>query len=453
MFIDTHCHLFYPNFNGEVAEIINRAIEAGVDYIIVPSTNLASCRQAIDLANRYECVYAAIGVHPHDTNEWDDSIIDSLEKLSKENKVVAIGEIGLDYYYDFSPREKQINAFEQQIELAILSDLPVIIHNREANEDTMEIVKKYSTKGLRAQFHCYAGTVEEAKELIKLGHYISFTGNITFKNTEDIRKKLIQIGMKNLLLETDAPFMAPEPFRGKRNEPSYLKITAEKIAELFNLTTKEIGRIASFNAYKLFKVGKEPQANFTYELNDNLYINITNRCDSNCIFCNRESNPVISGYNLKMNQEDEPPAHVYINEIGDPKKYKEIVFCGYGEPTIRWDVVKLIATYVKENGGTTRLNTNGHGNIINKKDITPEFEGLIDTVSISLNSSDAIEYARLMNVPSEYHDEMIKFAKSAKKYSHIIMTIVGLDKVDEEAAKNLVTEEIGAEFHVRHYFE
>ncbi|MCX7798169.1 MAG: YchF/TatD family DNA exonuclease [Melioribacter sp.] len=452
MFIDTHAHLFYPNFNGEVDQVIQRAKEANVDVIIVPATDLISSQQAIELSEKYENIYATVGIHPHDTKDWNDRIINKLEELAKNKKVIAIGEIGLDYYYDFSPKEIQIKAFEEQIELALKLKKPIIVHNREATDDIMKIARKYKDSGLRAQFHCFSGSLKDAKELIEMHHLISFTGNITFNKAENLRKIVSNISIESMLLETDSPFMTPVPHRGTRNEPAYIKLIAEKIAEIQNLTVEDVARTTSYNVFKLFGIGKKPPLSYTYKIGNSLYINVTNRCNADCIFCDRKGDAVINGYNLKMKKSEEPEAEVYIKEIGDPKKYKEIVFCGYGEPTIRWDVVKKIAKYVKENGGITRLNTDGHGNVINKRDITPELEGLIDVVSISLNSVDPIQYGKLMRVDPSLHKEMIEFAKKAKKYSKVIMTIVGLSEVDSEAAKKFVIEELGVEFREREYF-
>lgn len=452
MFVDTHAHLFYPNFNGETDEVINRAKTAGVKYIIVPATDIASSKQAIELAEQYSFIYATVGVHPHDTKEWDDSIIDHLRELASHKKVVAIGEIGLDYYYDFSPRETQIHAFEKQIELAIELNLPIVVHNRESNDDMMAIAAKYKDSGLKAQFHCFAGSLADARELIEMGHYISFTGNITFKKFDTLRSIVEKIELENLLLETDSPFMTPVPYRGKRNEPMHVTLVAEKIAELHNISVEDVGRTTTNNVFKLFGIGEKPPLSFTYQIGESLYVNVTNRCNADCVFCDRKGAAMISGYNLKMSKSEEPEAQVYINEIGDPTKYKEIVFCGYGEPTIRFDVVKEVAKYVKDNGGRTRLNSDGHGNFIQKRDITPELEGLIDTVSISLNSVDPNQYADLMRVKPEMHAEMLDFAKKAKQYSHVVMSIVGLSSVDLEKAKKLVTEELGVDFRLRPYF-
>ncbi len=453
MFIDTHAHLFFPNYNDDLPGVIERAKAEKVDYIIIPSTDLASAAGALSLADKYDFIYAAIGIHPHDTKEWTPELIPQIAELAKHKKVIAIGEIGLDYHYDFSPKEMQIEAFKAQLDLALSLDLPVIIHNREADNDMMEIMRDYSARGIRAQFHCYNGSLSDAKELIKLNHFISFTGNITFKKADYLRNILKGISPEDILLETDSPFMTPVPFRGKRNEPSYIKFIAEKIAEIYNLEVEELARITTGNVYKLFVIGKTNSISFTYKIRDSLYINVTNRCNAECVFCDRKREAVISGYNLKMNKSEEPPASKYIEQIGDPKHYKEIVFCGYGEPTIRWDVVKEIAAYVKKNGGSTRLNTNGHGSAINKQDITPELEGLIDIVSISLNTTDSQKYSEIMGLKPEYFYEMINFAKKAKQFvKKVVMTAVTLDEIDIPAVQKFAEEEIGVDFRARPYF-
>ncbi|MDX1699842.1 MAG: YchF/TatD family DNA exonuclease [Melioribacteraceae bacterium] len=452
MFIDTHAHLYYPNFEGEIDQVISRAQNAGVKYIIVPGTDLATSKRAIELADEYSSVFAAVGVHPHDTNEWKDSFITTLKEFSTHPKVVAIGEIGLDYYYDFSPKENQLKAFRLQLDLALETSLPIIVHNRESNDDIMSIIREYKDTDLRAQFHCFAGNESDATELIDMGHYISFTGNITFKKAENLIEILKSVKIDRLLLETDSPFMTPVPYRGKRNEPSNVLLVAEKIAEIHNIGIEDVSRITNHNVHKLFGIGEKGEVRFVYQIGESLYINITNRCNADCVFCDRKGEAVVHGYNLKMDKSEEPDAEVYIEEIGDPAKYKEIVFCGYGEPTIRWEVVKEIAKYVKNNHGSTRLNTDGHGNYINKKDITKEFEGLIDVVSISLNSIDPLQYAKLMNVNKEMHKEMLDFAVKAKKYSRVVMTIVGLNEIDTEEAKKFVSNELGVEFRERVYF-
>ncbi|MFA8343587.1 MAG: TatD family hydrolase [Rhodothermaceae bacterium] len=257
MFIDTHAHLFYKNFNGELDQIVERAIEANVKYMVCPGTDVKTSKQSIEIAEKYQSVYATVGIHPHDTKGFTGKEISELRKLADHKKVVAIGEIGLDYYYDFSPKNQQIKAFKAQLDLAAELDLPVVIHNREANEDTMNILREYKSKNLKGQLHCYAGTIEDAEELIEMGFLISFTGNITFKKLEELREILKTIPVENLMLETDCPFMTPVPFRGKRNEPSYIPYIAEKVAEIHNVSVEEVEQLTTFNALNLFGIGNE----------------------------------------------------------------------------------------------------------------------------------------------------------------------------------------------------
>jgi TatD DNase family protein len=453
MFVDTHAHLFYENFKDDLEEVLKRAKENGVDYILIPSTDLKTAEQTLKLCDRYDFLYAAVGVHPHDTKDWDNSLLIKIEELTKHPKVVAIGEIGLDYYYDFSPKTQQINAFKAQIDLAQKLELPIIVHNRDSDKDMMDIISSYCSTGLKAQFHCFNGSLQDAIEYMKMNHFISFTGNITFKKSDELRSILKNIDLNHLLLETDSPFMTPVPHRGKRNEPANVKLVAEKIAEIHNLAIEDVARITSLNAFRMFGIGKVPKTSFTYKLGNALYINVTNRCNADCVFCRRKEDPFLSGYNLGMKKSEEPPAEVYIKEIGDPKQYDEIVFCGYGEPTIRWNVVKEVAKYVKAQGGRTRLNTNGHGNFINRRDITPEMKGLIDVVSISFNSFNPKQYSEIMRVDELHFYEMLDFAKKCKPYvQKVVMTVVDFDEVEIEKARKVVEEEIGAEFRVRHYF-
>ena len=440
MFIDTHAHLFYPNFNEDVDEVINRAKDAGVHCIIVPATDIESSHKVIKLVEKYDFIYGAVGIHPHDTTNWQNSIIDEISELANHEKIVAIGEIGLDYFYDFSPKEKQIAAFKAQIDLALKINKPIIVHTRDSDDDMMNVIRTYKNSGLKAQFHCFNGTLQNAKELVRLNHFISFTGNITFKKSDNLRDIAANLSLESIMLETDSPFMTPEPFRGKRNEPANVKLVAEKLAAIHHLNVEDVARLTSYNVFRMFGIGSKPGGiNFTYKIGESLYINVTNRCDANCEFCDREGDAILNGYSLSMSKSDEPEATTYIKEIGDPKQYKEIVFCGYGEPTIRWDVVKIIAKSVKEMGGRTRLITNGHGNIINRRDIVPELKDLIDIVSISFNSPDARQYSELMGLEIQYYDEMKNFAKEAMKYvEKVVMTAIAMDEINIENAKKIV---------------
>lgn len=256
MYIDSHSHLFYPNFSEDINVVIQNASANLVEYILVPATNIVSCLQTIELTNKFNNIFGAVGIHPHDTKEWEENIIGELKTLSKNQKIVAIGEIGLDYYYDFSPKETQIKAFRSQIELAIELNLPIIVHNREADNDILNIIREYKSTSLKGQFHCFNGNLKDALELIEMGHYVSFTGNITFKKADNLREIVKEIPINNLLLETDSPFMTPVPFRGKRNEPAYVRYVAKQIAEVKNISEDKVGNITLDNFFKLFSKAK-----------------------------------------------------------------------------------------------------------------------------------------------------------------------------------------------------
>lgn len=254
MLIDTHAHIFYENFKDDLDEVIQRAKDNGVEKIIVPATDLKTCTEVISLAEKYEIIYGTAGVHPHETKDWDKANINQLEKFAQHEKIIGIGEIGLDYYYDFSPKEKQKEAFTDQLNLAVKLGLPAVIHNRDSDDDMLEVIDSYKGSGLKAQFHCFNASSDHAAKYIEMGHYISFTGNITFKKADSLRNVLMQIPLDRIMVETDSPFITPVPFRGKRNEPAYVKYVAEKTAEIHGITFEEAARISSENACRFFNL-------------------------------------------------------------------------------------------------------------------------------------------------------------------------------------------------------
>jgi TatD DNase family protein len=465
--VDTHSHLNHEKF-PDVGSTLDKAAAAGVEYVIVPGWDLPSSEKAVELADKFEKVFAAVGYHPHDASKADDGTLKRIADLSSHEKVVAIGEIGLDYHYNLSPPEVQKKIFEAQIEIAKSVKLPVSIHNRESDSDLMEILERQVQSGWvlprrfdyqvrlqpRGVLHSFNSTYEIARRAAELGFYLGISGMVTFgkDGKSELQKVVAAIEPEHFLAETDAPYLAPVPHRGKQNEPAFVPHIVEKIAQLQELTVEDIRRITSYNAFKLFGVGEKPQPKIAYQIRNSLYLNLTLRCDADCIFCDRKGEAMVKGHNLHI--EREPTSEELIREIGDPTKFKEIVFCGYGEPTIRLDVVKDVARYVKEKGGMTRLDTDGHGNIINHRDILPEIKGLIDSVSISLNSTDPDEYRKLMGTPNgKQWDSMLEFAKSAKEYvPKVYMSVVGVDGLDVESAKEFVEKTIGAEFRFRPLF-
>lgn len=258
MFIDTHAHLNYPEILKNLDEILQRAGDSGIESIIVPATTYATSLEIAELTGKHKMLFGAVGIHPTELKDYKDSDLQGIEELAKEEKIVAIGEIGLDYYWEPYDKELQRHVIKSQFQIAKRTGLPVIIHNRKSTEDLMTIVKEeYEGGKLKGQFHSFSGDEANATECIEMGFYISFTGNITYKPNEGTR--LAYEIVKNtdphyLLLETDTPYLPPVPYRGKQNEPSYIKHTAEKIAELKGMTVEELGAITAQNAKSLFKI-------------------------------------------------------------------------------------------------------------------------------------------------------------------------------------------------------
>lgn len=254
MLFDTHAHFNDEKFNDDRDETIERAFKNGVKYILNVSCSLESSADSISLAHKFDFVYAAVGIHPHDVEGIDDSAVSTLADFALDKKVVAIGEIGLDYYYENSPRELQRYWFAQQIRLAKRLKLPIIVHDRDAHEDTFNIIRKEEAGEVGGVFHCYSGSVEMAKELIKNNFYIAIGGAVTFKNARKVVDVAGFVPDDRLLIETDCPYITPEPYRGKRNESSYVRFVAEKIAQIRGVSVEDIGRITTENAKKLFGI-------------------------------------------------------------------------------------------------------------------------------------------------------------------------------------------------------
>jgi TatD DNase family protein len=286
--VETHAHLDYPDFANDFDDVLRRATEAGVTRIITIGTSVESSRRAVELAEKYPNIFAVIGVHPSYVEEVDEDVIDPLRELAKSSRVVAIGETGLDYHrlpsselakerttqvfakalqttteeqieadiHDGAYKSKQASLFEQQLDLAVELGLNVVIHQRDAWEDTLELLQPYTGK-VRGVFHCFGGTLEQAQEVIALGHLVSFTGIVTFKNGAEVRDVAARIPLDQFMVETDCPYLAPVPFRGKRCEPAHTRLVAEEIARARNVSIEAIARATTQTAEQFFRFGTE----------------------------------------------------------------------------------------------------------------------------------------------------------------------------------------------------
>lgn len=255
MLFDSHAHLNDARFDEDREALIQKLQEEHVDLVLNPGADIETSISSVELANKYDFIYAAVGVHPHDVGDLDDTAIDTLRKLATENeKVVAIGEIGLDYYYDNYPRDIQQKWFIKQIELANELKLPIIIHDRDAHGDTLEIIKKYKSPEIGCVLHCYSGSVELAREYVKMGCFISLSGTVTFKNNKKTKEVAREIPLDRLFIETDSPYMAPTPHRGKRNDPSLVQFVADTIAVEKGVSYETVCKATKENAKRFFGI-------------------------------------------------------------------------------------------------------------------------------------------------------------------------------------------------------
>jgi len=263
MFVDSHAHLDGKQFDSDREQVIARAREAGVQAIVAigngDGPEEVDC--GIHLAEKYDFIYATLGIHPHEARLADDAAYQNMERLARHPKVIAWGEIGLDYFYDHSPRDVQKEVFTRQMELAAAARLPIVIHCRPSEgsdnawEDCLGLMREHwAAKGLRGILHCFTGNWLQAKSALDMGFMISFAGNVTFPKAQQIRHAALEVPLERMLIETDSPYLAPVPHRGQRNEPAFVKETARKLGELRRLTPEEIGRQTALNFYNFFKL-------------------------------------------------------------------------------------------------------------------------------------------------------------------------------------------------------
>lgn len=255
MLVDSHCHLNFPEFQEDLDNVIENAKILGVTHMLTVNTRLSESLEIQKIADKYSNVFCSVGIHPHDSKDYNDSsLLEQLSSHSKHPKVVAFGETGLDYYYNNSDRDSQINCFNIHLELSKTHELPVIIHTRQADEDTLDCLDKFPN--VNGVFHCFSGSNEFAKQGLDRGLYISFSGIITFKNATDLREVVKYVPLERMLVETDSPFLAPLPHRGKRNEPAYTRFVAELVADIKGITLNEVAEVTTKNFFDLFNKAK-----------------------------------------------------------------------------------------------------------------------------------------------------------------------------------------------------
>ena len=455
MLVDSHAHLESVEFEGLLDEIVERARTAGVGEILNIGYSPATIAKTIELTERYDCIFCALGIHPHNAKEFTGEFEEGLRKKLLGKKVLAVGEIGLDYYRDLSPRKTQRDVFRRQIGIALHFEKPIVVHCRDAFDDVMKILREEGAGEAGGVFHAFSGGLDEAREVLELGFHIGIGGPVTYKNSK-LPEVISHLPSGAILLETDCPYLPPVPYRGKRNEPAYVALVAEKLAEVLDVTIEDVERASEANYRRLFH-GEAPAApDIAYTLRGNIYVNVTSSCTNDCLFCPRSRfDCSLYGYNLSL---DYDPT---LREMADAVKrlagegdFEEIVYCGYGEPTCRLDSMLETAAELKALGLPQRLNTNGQGNLIHKRNIVPELEIALDRISVSLNAPDADTYERLCrpDFGEPAFGAVVDFIeKAAASKMKCRVTALDYEGVDLDACRKLVSAMPGSEFQVRRY--
>lgn len=258
MFIDSHAHLDMEQFDSDRAGVIQRALSAHVRHVVTVGIDVTTSLKAISLAQTYPPVFAAVGIHPHNADACDTKDLKRIESICTGEKVVAIGEIGLDFYRNFSSNYNQKERFTKQLDLALRCDLPVVVHAREAYEEVLEALSSFKEGSLTGVIHCFSGTLDLAEAFIQMGYFISIAGTVTFSNTSPVHEVVAGIPLNKMLLETDAPFLSPVPYRGRRNEPSRVIHTAQKVADIRGISLEEVAAQTSENTRRLFGLPISP---------------------------------------------------------------------------------------------------------------------------------------------------------------------------------------------------
>ncbi len=453
--VDSHAHIDASDYDGDRRKILERALSKGVGTIIAVGSDLDSSRKTVDIANSFEGVFAAVGVHPHDVKSVANKSAGHIKVLADNAKVVAIGEIGLDYHYDHSPRKLQKHWFREQIRMAVKIGKPVIVHCRDAGEDVFSILEEERVWRVGGVVHCFTGDAELARKFLGLDLHLGVAGPITFENSDELRSVFADVPIERILVETDSPYLTPSPNRGKRNEPAYTVQVAEKLAEIKGLTLEDVARATSVNVRRLFKIGPCPvPGTIAYPLSGKLYLNITNRCYNACLFCGLLSDRVFVGHDLTL--ESDPGVEAILEAAGDPDRYEEVVFSGYGEPTTRLEELKQVALELRGRGAKRiRLATNGLGNRVNGRSILPELLGLIDAISVSLQAESPEAYEKVCKTKEieNPYPSVKEFVSEAKRlFGDVEVTAVDMPGIiDIEACEKVAREELNVSFR-RHSF-
>lgn len=456
MIVDTHAHLTERNLREDLPGVLARAREAGVGAVITVGVDPRDSRAAVALARANPGVRATVGVHPHDAAGLTGPDLDDLADLARASEVVAWGEVGLDFYRNRSPRAEQERWFREQVVRARELSLPLVVHDREAHAETLAILRDEARGDLRGVFHCFSGDEAFAREVLALGFHLSIPGTVTYPRSEELRRVVAAAPLERVLLETDCPYLSPQPLRGKRNEPAFIVHTAREVARLRGLELEDVARITTRASRELFGVGEAEGPRLAYPIRRSLYLNVTSRCTNRCAFCAKNRSRQVKGHDLTL--EREPAVEEVLAAVeaaGGAAAWDEVVFCGLGEPLLRLDAVLALARELRRRGARRiRVNTDGLASLVHGRDAAGELAGLVDAVSVSLNAPDAATYGRLCRpgVDGAYPAVLAFLRRARECLPEVTATAVAVPGLDVEACRR-VARGLGVAFRVREYDE
>lgn len=458
MFADSHAHLNFPKFSSDLDAVMQTATEAAVVHILSVATRLAEVESVLSICARYSNVLASAGIHPHYAGEAPDYAVEDLIAVCRHPQIVAVGETGFDLFYNRSAKDMQELVFRNHVRAAIALNLPLVIHSRDAEVETRKVMVEEGARQCGGVIHCFTGSEAMAHWALEMGFFISFSGILTFRTATDLKKIAKIVPLERILLETDAPYLAPVPYRGQRNQPAYVVNVAQTLAELRGISLAEVAQATTSNYKRLFRVDVPLSRGadvLVYPIGQGLYINLSRGCTLHCGYCPKWTAPVVHDYDLTL--KSNPKVHeimAAIEAMGAwQTRYAEIVFCGFGEPTLRLDVLLAVAREIKSCSSIPiRINTDGLANRVYGQDITPRFKGLVDSVSVSLTAQNEAVYNRHCRPALQgSYLAMLAFIRAVRHWvPQVVATAIeGLDGVDIEACRRIAEDELGVVFRKR----
>ena len=456
MLIDSHVHLNMREFGGDLDAVMERAAAAGVVEMLQICYDAGSIDETVSLAERHPAVFGTAGIHPHDAKGWSAEIERKIRSALARPKILAVGEIGLDYYRDLSPRDAQRDVFRRQIRIAIEAGKPIVVHSREAFPDTIAILREEGAGRVGGIFHAFPGGVDEAAAALAANFLVGIGGPLTYRSSR-LPETAARLPSSGFVLETDCPYLPPEPHRGKRNEPAYVAFVRDRLAALRGVEPADIERASSASYRRLMHGERPPAPSIAYALKGNVYINVTGSCTNACVYCPRLGRDrTLYGYNLALAADPSPREMAdAAGALARDAAPREIVFCGFGEPTCRLADVLETARALRGLGVPLRLDTNGQGSVIARRDVVPDLAAVFDAVSVSLGAHAAAAYASLCRPDrggERTFDAVIDFIRRASASKmQCTVTIVDHPDVNVETARALVAAISGAAFRLRRH--